>query len=361
MAVNIIISETQPETPVPPGSPGGYTVDSVSALAALTPAVGDIAFTLGYTTAHDGGGNTWAYDADSTATLSDTVVNGPSGVGRWLLIKQDAHYVPSLTPVQTSIANVTEAADAATNATAINARLTAWADQAVWQPLDLKAHGYIIDSSLVIPRRTGGSIRCDGGFTGTTRGESEYSDSASSGLGGMGTRLLRDTGMTTTDPMIDYSGGGLEVQGSLMLQGIYHATRTPNLTTTPNGSNKTGIGILVRGVGGTGGLSTGMNTGKIHANSLTFSNLETGIQLGTYLDQNAADNLRIENLQFDYCQRGFYFVNKQAINIHLGTIRPYITPLIFDLDYGANMSIDMIDLGSDAVDTTVFRDRKSVV
>ena len=72
------------------------TVDTVADLANLSPRQGQTVVTRGYTTAGDGEGNRYYYDAtDATSTDLGFYLNGPGGIGRYIAEDLTYQVVPS--------------------------------------------------------------------------------------------------------------------------------------------------------------------------------------------------------------------------------------------------------------------------
>jgi hypothetical protein len=293
-------------------------------------------------TVNDSGYSVPSFWINTTTNKSYVCTDNTANNAVWKIV--NSNYISSLVPIHNGDSDVI----ASGNTAAIQAVFNSWDYQNQWRPLDLEGHGYVVNSGFITPYRGGGSIRCDGGFT-PIRGEEEYE--SASGFGGMGTRLLRKGNFI--EPMITYQGQGLEIQGTLHLQGLYADVRDGNLNVLPTGvaatPNKVGTGLYVRAVDYTPPveegdvLPAGINTGKIGARSLLFSNFHTAIRLGSSQNQNACDNLHLGRVQIEYCNVGIRCDNEQSVNNYFEVIRPYSVERVFEIRAGGNFYVSHVE------------------
>lgn len=197
--------------------------------------------------------------------------------------------------------------------------------------LVLPGEGYGVDQTILIPRKTGFSIICNGATD--LRGDNEY---GAVGLGGPASRLVRignDTGIMLSDESL-----GLCVQGTLVLEGYYEPVRANKLAYLLNASNpRPRIGFL-----SAGNPDAGLGSGKQRIQGLTVIGCDVGLQfVDTFLSSgtsgvavNNADNSTFDNYYSLFNRVGLKFVGQQAVSNVFGFYYSYINDIAVQIGQG---------------------------
>lgn len=184
-----------------------------------------------------------------------------------------------------------------------------------------------VQAPLVIPAGGGGDI-IGVGYAGNNQGTTEYGVTPITG-----TKIVKEGAYVAGEPVFDVTRGGVGLH-NLFIQGRSGLTRAAILADAANFAD---FGVLVRG---------GDGTGKLRSSGLQIGACKVGMQFAETSAQNHADEHCLHPLYFNHCSvAGIRSKSIQVVNVNLGLVVCYGTPIGIDLQLGGQWNIGQLYYG----------------
>lgn len=270
--------------------------------------VSDLPASVSFTLPTQDGSDGYALVTDGAGNLSFAEVSGGGGsvnvTHEFTHISRDLGLIPMSTD--------SSSGNAASNTTKLNNYFSSLDSDVRNRSLFIDGEAYGFSQKISIPRKSGFAIYCGGNTD--LRGDSEYDAGTLSNAGGPVSRLVRVG--NSTDPIIEDNSFGLNVVGTLVLEGYYNADRATKISYLQNASNvRPSVGFLSYG-----NVSAGLASGKQNIQGLTVIGCDVGLQFGKEFYENGtgtpltnADNAVISSYNSLYNKVGIKYRSGNSV------------------------------------------------